>query len=49
MKKMIEKNEIEPKDFTYNEDKTSMVVKNKALKVGLNKFTTKAFRTSISA
>ncbi len=40
MKKMIEDKKIKPSDFTYNEDKTTMVLKNKALKIGLNNFTT---------
>ncbi len=39
MKEMIEKKEIKPSDFTYNEGKTSMVLKNKALKIGLTNFT----------
>lgn len=38
--KMIENKTIKPNDFTYNEDKTSMIFKNKALKTGIDEFTT---------
>jgi CRISPR/Cas system-associated endonuclease Cas1 len=38
VKDMVNKKEIKPKDFTFSEDKTQLRLKDKAMKIGLNRF-----------